>query len=229
MKFSAEPVVTSSWEQAGREAACPGEAVTFTCTAQETAYIVWEFYSQTTSWRSGDIRYEARLVKHRDTFTGTLTSVVQNGDTYTMTANLSTMANSNYNGSTVKCTASSPNSILHVLSIAGDIYIATLLQHTTLYSLSTGRPSPPAMFRSTRTQRCNYTEVTFSWEPPEYSGHATIDSYTLTVNGNNPFLLPHQISYTLSLPQATHHAQVSATNCVDTSALAHLTIMLGEC
>ena len=112
--------MTSSWEQAGREAACPGEAVTFTCTAQETLYILLEFRGEEASWVSGDFNQEDSLVRVRSSFTGTLTSVVPNEGTFHMTAILMIVADLSYNGSTVKCSDTTPNPSMYALLIAGD-------------------------------------------------------------------------------------------------------------
>ena len=82
---------------------------------------------------------------------------------------------------------------------------------------------------STVTQQCSSTEVTFSWESPEYSGHATIDNYTLTVDGNNYILQPHQISLTIPLHhQTTYQVHISATNCYSRSTPVYRIISLGE-
>ena len=108
--------MTSSWEQAGREAACPGETVSFTCTAQETAYIEWKFRGQRTTWVPEDIDDEFAIDKVRSDYTGVLTSVEPNGINFNMVADLLTVANFPYNGSNVECTATTSASLVFLMA-----------------------------------------------------------------------------------------------------------------
>ena len=108
--------MTSSWEQAGREAACTGEAVTFTCTAQETYSIEWKFRGQRTAWVPEDIDDEFAIDKVRSDYTGVLTSVEPNGINFNMIADLLTVAILPYNGSNIECTATTSASLVFLMA-----------------------------------------------------------------------------------------------------------------
>ena len=96
-------------------------------------------------------------------------------------------------------------------------------------SLLTGRPSPPTTLMKTAVHKCSSTDVTFTWEPPVYSGNVIIDTYTLTVNGNSTSVLSHQTSLTFFLHhRASYQASVTASNCAGTSAASHLTVEIGK-
>ena len=109
----------SSWEQADQEAACPGEAVTFTCTAHDTISIELMFRGERSAWLYVDFDNKDSLVRYRSDFTFTLTNVVANGNHFRMTANLSTVANLSYNESSIQCSDGNSNA-KKMLLIAGD-------------------------------------------------------------------------------------------------------------
>ena len=111
--------LTSSWEQADQEAACPGEAVTFTCTAQDTVSIELIFCGERSAWLHDDFDNKDSLVRNRSDFIFTLTNVVANGNNFRMTANLSTMANLSYNESSIQCSDGN-STAKRMLLIAGD-------------------------------------------------------------------------------------------------------------
>lgn len=113
--------MTSSYELAGHKAVCPGESVTFFCTAQETYSISFFCCDRLAQWLAEDINMtDARVQDRQPAFTAILTSVVPNGSSYDMIATLTTFANLNSNGSMVVCEDSSSSRRTAILSLAGE-------------------------------------------------------------------------------------------------------------
>ena len=98
-KYPAAPTVTSSLEQAGKEAACPGETVTFTCTVYESISLQWNFHGQTAKFAFVD---DVGKILTREGFTATLLDIVNNNEL--LISSLTTVLQLNYNGSHVNCT-----------------------------------------------------------------------------------------------------------------------------
>ena len=102
-------ILTSSIEDQGRVAACPGEEVVFTCRASEAAGLTWnsdQFSSEYVfSFVPSDPQNTPRIY---GIFTATLTEVIMNPDMVffpNLTSTLAVTATVELSGTMIECTA----------------------------------------------------------------------------------------------------------------------------
>ena len=109
-------------EQAGRQAACPGEEVTFTCNVTEAVTLRWDI-----NLLSGSIRFGPNDVLNNAStrmdpsgrFTAVLTSAMQNGLFIDFTSQLMVTVSEMLNGTVVQCSDGDSISMSKTLNIAG--------------------------------------------------------------------------------------------------------------
>ena len=108
-------------EQAGRQAACPGEEVTFTCNVTEAVTLQWDINllrDPSVSIRFGpnDILNNASTrMDPSGRFTAVLTSVMQNGLFGDLTSQLMVTVSEMLNGTVVQCSDTiSMSKTLHI-------------------------------------------------------------------------------------------------------------------
>ena len=98
--------LTSSVEQAGRQAACPGEEVTFTCTVTDAAGLQWIAEPFIPQINPLDFTFLSEVESIQEdnsgNFTAVLTSVTPSGD---LTSELTVTATETLNETVVQCSA----------------------------------------------------------------------------------------------------------------------------
>ena len=120
--------LTSSVEQAGRQAACPGEEVTFTCTVTEAAGLQWRIN------QSEPIRFVVSGIPENigtnqtdpsGHFTAGLISSMQGmtGNFGSFTSELTVTVSERLNGTVVQCDDAQSISMNTTLNIAGIIHV----------------------------------------------------------------------------------------------------------
>ena len=115
--------LTSSVEEAGRQVACPGEVVTFTCMVTDGSSLRWiaePFINGSNpitfavSSAPGDMGVDGS-----ELFRATLTSVSQSGIFGDLTSDLTVTASETLGGTVVQCLATSTILMSKTLTLAG--------------------------------------------------------------------------------------------------------------
>ena len=115
-------------EQAGRQAACPGEEVTFTCNVTGAAGLQWDILSLLSDpirirFTLGDIRNNiSTRMDSSGRFTAVLTSVMQNGLFGDLTSQLMVTVSVMLNGTLVECSDAHSISVNTTLNVAGIVH-----------------------------------------------------------------------------------------------------------
>ena len=115
--------LTSSVEQNERQAACPGEVVTFTCMVTDGVVLSWTaepYFNMSDLIRfvvSNDVGMT--IVDNSGLFRATLTSVSQSGIFGDLTSDLTVTASETLGGTVVQCLATSTILMSKTLTLAG--------------------------------------------------------------------------------------------------------------
>ena len=115
--------LTSSVEQDGRQAACPGEVVTFTCMVTDGAALSWTaepYISMMDPIRflvSGTLGQTA--MDDSGQFRARLTTVVQDGNFGDFTSELTVTASETLEGTVIQCLATTTILMRKTLTLAG--------------------------------------------------------------------------------------------------------------
>ena len=121
-------------EQAGRQAACPGEEVTFTCNVTDAGALQWDInlLSDPIRFAPIDILNNATtMMDSSGRFTAVLTSAMQNGLFGDLTSQLTVTVSEMLNGTVVQCSDGTSLSMSKTLNIAG--IVTSLVPSLQLY------------------------------------------------------------------------------------------------
>ena len=230
-------------EQAGRQAACPGEEVTFTCVVTESVRLRWiaePFILQSDSVQFSVGAMDSDMsMDPSGLFTAVLDSIELSGGVADFTSRLIVTASvsGQLNGAVVQCSGQPSGLIVmsRPLFIAGTMqctcdYIRTYFQ---LISPSLAPPTPPQHSEySVSLYSLDSFTVAVHWESPASDGGVGINSYTLTGAGitapltvlsNEPLMATLTLSY-----NEMHMVSITASNCAGESTASLVTILEGE-
>ena len=239
-------ILTSSVEDQGRVAACPGEEVVFTCRTTEAAGLTWfsDQFSNQLGFRFGPNDLQNTPVVD-GSFTATLTEVIVNPDNMifaNFTSTLAVNATVDLNGTVIECNdqqVSKYQTLLvagwhniisivadHRFVILGSIVIVVLEVTSHHFSIHTGMASPPLNPRSiVQTYHRHTFTVRVEWED------STLGADTYTISSDTPMeTVPgSETSVVLTLSyNMVHTVIITATLCGDISEAVTVNIYKGQ-
>ena len=225
-------ILTSSIEDQGSVAACPGEEVVFTCRTTDSTSLTWNSDQFSTEQVLRFISISPQNTPIVDgSFTATLTEFVQdpNGGTGfgDFTSTLAVTATVELSGTVIECT----NQIVtqsQTLLVTGWHSIASHVRITVINftSLHTGMVSPPLNPRSIVQcyHRHNFT-VRVEWE----DSTSGADTYTISSDTSMETVPGSKTSVILTLSyNMVHTVTITATLCGDVSEAVTVDIIKGQ-
>ena len=228
-------------EQAGRQAACPGEEVTFTCNVTDGAVLQWIAEPHIT--QSDPVTFSGAGATAGDTRDPTaqihiVLDEVSPGSDPRLRDFVSTLTVRNstaLSGTVIQCSngiGTTKNNSLMVGSkfFLPLVYLLVSVRDDSFFS--TAPPSSPQNARNGDViySICDFT-VSVQWESPASGGGVGIDSYTLTgaaitapltVLSNEPLMATLTLSY-----NEIHVVSITASNCAGESNASLVTIREG--
>ena len=209
--------LTSSVEQDGRQTACPGEVVTFTCEVTDGVALSWT--AEPYISMSDPIRFLVSdtvgetAMDDSGQFRAAVTNVIQSGLLGNVTSELTVTASEMLDGTVVQCLATSTIMMSKMLTLAP----------------SPAPPSPPQQPSYSVSQYAlNGFTVAVQWESPASDGGVGIDNYTLTGAGIKISVLSELLMAALILSyNEMHMVSITASNCAGESTASVVTIQEG--
>ena len=227
-------------EQAGRQAACPGEEVTFTCVVTESVRLQWiaePFILQSSPVQFSPTAMDGDMVVDPSgQFTAVLDSIESSGGVADFTSRLIVTASvsGQLNGAMVQCSGQPPTMMSRPLIIAGTMHCTCdyIQNCSQLIPPSPAPPTPPQQHEYSVSQySLDNFSVSVEWERPASDGGVGIDNYTLTGAGitapltvlsNEPLMATLTLSY-----NEMHMVSITASNCAGESTASLVIIREG--
>ena len=77
---------------------------------------------------------------------------------------------------------------------------------------------------------CRHTDITFTWNPPEYSGKASVIVYTLNVSNSIYTSTEAELSLRGTLLNGvSYQAHLTASNCIGESSPVYIHLSISKC
>ena len=231
--------LTSSVEQAGRQAACPGEEVTFTCNVTDAGGLVW--FAEPHISQSDPVTFSGSGATAGETRDPTaqihivLDDVSPGSDPRlaSFTSTLTVRNSTALSGTVIQCSGGiiTASNTLMVGSKFVDLCLLVSVRDDGFFSTA-----PPTSPQNARNSNVGYSirnfTVSVQWESPASDGGVGIDSYTLTGAGITAPLTvlssePLMATLTLSYNEI-HMVSITASNCAGESNASMVTILEGD-